>query len=101
MNVGKILYRASAAMVLGLAVMPARALVVSQSNLVSDQPGVAEFTDPNLVNAWGVSFSPTSPYWIADNGTGLSTLYQGNGAIQALVVTVPPPGSQPGPSAPT
>jgi uncharacterized protein (TIGR03118 family) len=46
-----------------------------QSNLVSNLPGVAQLQDTNLVNAWGVSFSSTSPFWISDNGSGLSTLY--------------------------
>ena len=46
-----------------------------QVNLVSDQPGVALLQDTNLVNAWGVSFSATSPFWVSANGTGLSTLY--------------------------
>lgn len=46
-----------------------------QVNLVSDQPGVALLQDTNLVNAWGMSFSATSPFWISDNGSGLSTLY--------------------------
>ena len=46
-----------------------------QVNLVSDQPGVALLQDTNLVNAWGVSFSPTSPFWVSDNGTGKATLY--------------------------
>ncbi len=46
-----------------------------QVNLVSDQPGVAMLQDTNLVNAWGVSFSSTSPFWISDNGKGLATLY--------------------------
>lgn len=71
-----------------------------QTNLVSDLPGVARTLDPNLVNPWGIVASPTSPFWIADNGTGLSTLYNGSGNIIPLVVTVPPP-SGPGPSAPT
>jgi len=46
-----------------------------QTNLVSDMPGVAQLQDTNLVNAWGISFSATSPFWISDNATGLSTLY--------------------------
>jgi len=45
------------------------------TNLVSDQPGVALLQDTNLVNAWGMSFSATSPFWISDNGSGLATLY--------------------------
>src|ERR1035438_8312851 len=59
-----------------------------QHNLVSDLPGLADVTDTNLVNPWGISFSATSPFWIADNGTGLSTLYNSTGAIQSLVVTI-------------
>jgi hypothetical protein len=47
-------------------------------NLVSDQPGVADFTDKNLVNVWGVDTSATSPFWVSDAGTGLSTLYSSN-----------------------
>jgi uncharacterized protein (TIGR03118 family) len=43
--------------------------------LVSDLPGVAQLQDTNLVNPWGISFSPTSPFWISDNGSGLATLY--------------------------
>ena len=46
--------------------------------LVSDQPGVAPNTDPNLVNAWGLTSSPTSPWWVSDNGTDKSTLYRGS-----------------------
>ena len=60
-----------------------------QTNLVSDMPGVAAATDPNLVNAWGMSRSSGSPWWISDNGPGLATLYNGAGAVQALVVTIP------------
>jgi uncharacterized protein (TIGR03118 family) len=46
-----------------------------QVNLVSDLPGVATLLDTNLVNAWGISFSSASPFWVSDNGTGLATLY--------------------------
>jgi uncharacterized protein (TIGR03118 family) len=46
-----------------------------QTNLVSDLPGIAQLQDSNLVNPWGISFSATSPFWISDNGSGLSTLY--------------------------
>src|SRR6266536_6623014 len=73
----------------------------SQTNLVSDVPGWAATVDPNLVNSWGMAFSATSPVWIADNGTGLSTLYTGTGSIVPLVVTIPPPQGAEGPSAPT
>jgi uncharacterized protein (TIGR03118 family) len=67
----------------------------AQTNLVSDIPGLAATTDPDLVNPWGVSFSPTSPFWVSDNGTGLATLYNGAGDKLGLVVTVPPPGAAP------
>src|SRR6266404_6005298 len=73
-----------------------------QTNLVSDIPGLAATPDPNLVNAWGISFSATSPLCIADNDTGLSTLYTGAGGIVPLVVTVPlPKGATATHSAPT
>jgi uncharacterized protein (TIGR03118 family) len=57
-------------------------------NLVSDQPGVAAHTDPNLVNAWGLTSLPGSPWWVADNGTDVSTLYQADGTPRSLVVHV-------------
>ena len=47
----------------------------AQVNLVSDQPGVAQIQDTNLVNAWGISFGANTPFWISDNGTAKSTLY--------------------------
>ena len=80
--------------------------VYLQSNLVSDIAGVARFTDPNLVNPWGITASPNGPFWISDNGTGVSTLYDGNGnslpAGSPLVVTIPlPPGSTASNASPT
>jgi uncharacterized protein (TIGR03118 family) len=72
-----------------------------QTNLVSDVPGLAATTDPHLANAWGLTRGATTPWWVADNGTGVSTLYRGDGTIVPLVVTIPvPPGGTP-PSAPT
>jgi uncharacterized protein (TIGR03118 family) len=58
------------------------------TRLVSDQPGVARHTDPNLVNAWGLAASSTSPWWVADNETDVSTLYDGTGTAIPLVVKV-------------
>src|SRR5262245_10664314 len=65
-----------------------------QINVVSDQPGVASIHDPLLVNPWGLALSPTSPLWVANNGTGTATLYRGDGSVAspfvkaALEVTV-------------
>src|ERR1700755_268464 len=61
----------------------------NQVNLVSNTSGVAPVTDPTLINPWGLSRSSSSPWWISDNGTGLSTLYNGAGEINSLVVTIP------------
>jgi uncharacterized protein (TIGR03118 family) len=61
----------------------------TQVNLVANTSGVAPVTDPHLVNPWGMSRSSGSPWWISDNGTGLSTLYNGAGVINSLVVTIP------------
>ncbi len=72
------------------------------TNLVSDLPNTAVVQDPNLKNAWGVAFTPAaSPFWIADNATGLATLYDGNGTAVPLVVTIPcPPTAAEGSSCP-
>jgi uncharacterized protein (TIGR03118 family) len=52
----------------------------TQTNLVSDLPGMAPVTDPNLRNAWGLTRSPTgSPWWVGNNNSGTSTLYSGAG----------------------
>src|SRR6185437_3515437 len=73
----------------------------SSHNLVSDGAVPAVNTDKNLVNPWGIVASPTSPFWVSDNGTGLSTLYDGFGNVQTGVFTVPPPTGQTGASTPT
>ena len=70
------------------------------TNLVSDQPGVAKIQDTNLVNSWGLDAAPGGPWWVADNGTGVSTLYDGNtGQPIPLVVNIPLADGSP--SAPT
>src|SRR5262249_40457675 len=81
----------------------ASAQFYSQHNLQSDGAVPADFTDPDLVNAWGLVASSTSPWWVADNGTGRSTLYNGNTGVKVLinppaghvVVPGPPPHSAP------
>ena len=57
--------------------------------LVSDGAVAARFQDPSLKNPWGVAFNPAGYSWVANNGTGTSTLYDGNGVPQSLVVAVP------------
>jgi uncharacterized protein (TIGR03118 family) len=66
-----------------------------QHNLVSDLAGVADNTDPNLVNSWGLSHSPTGPWVVSDNGTGLATQYDSTGAGVPPVITIPPPAGSP------
>jgi len=63
-----------------------------QTNLVSDVPGMAQFTDSNLKNPWGISSSGTSPFWVSNQVTGTSTLYNGAGKPQSLIVTILPTG---------
>jgi uncharacterized protein (TIGR03118 family) len=71
-----------------------------QTNLVSDIPGLARHTDPNLVNPWGITPRPDGQLRVSDNGTGLSTVYTNNGTALSPVVTIPPPaGSSPGTTA--
>ena len=79
---------------------PANAYLVH--NLVADQPGIADFTDPNLVNPWGFATSATSPFWLTDGGAGLSTVYTSNGTPNATThPTVPPSAKGTTPSTPT
>lgn len=66
------------------------ATAYSTTFLVGDTNALTPVTvDPNLVNAWGIAFGPTSPVWVANNHSDTSTLYNGNGAAQALVVSLP------------
>jgi uncharacterized protein (TIGR03118 family) len=84
--------------------LPAFAQHYTQTNLTADVSATSPTPvnpDANLVNAWGLTRSSTSPWWIADNGTGLSTLYNGTGVPQQLVVTIPLPDGASGTSAPT
>src|SRR6266704_6821716 len=68
-------------------VRPATAQFYTQHNLVSDGAVPADHLDPNMVNAWGLAASPSSPWWISNNGTGTTTLYRVNtGAISFFTV---------------
>ena len=70
------------------------------TNLQSDVPGRAANTDPDLVNGWGITALPTSPWWVADNGTHRSTLYNGNTGQKVTAVIVDVAGNG-GPADPT
>jgi uncharacterized protein (TIGR03118 family) len=70
-------------------------------NLVSDGGVPADHTDPDLINPWGLVFNPTAVAWVADAETGVSTLYNGAGVKQSLVVTIPTPPNGTPPSHPT
>ncbi len=76
-----------------------------QTNLVSDLPDMALHQDPLLVNPWGIAYPPEGPFWISDNHSGVSTLYDAQGNSfplgNPLIVTIPPPPGGTGPSAPT
>src|SRR5882724_11531519 len=77
---------------------PAKGDVISATNLVTDDQSVksAQITDPFLKNAWGISRSTLSPFWVSDNATGVATLYTVNPTTNATTkVTL---GSPPDPS---
>ena len=96
MRVNRSLLYFIAALVVGTGLQSASAQF-TQTDLVSNVPG-AKLTDPNLVDPWGIAFTPSSPAWIANEGTGVATLY--TGGVQSppvisqlgLVVTIPGPG---------
>jgi uncharacterized protein (TIGR03118 family) len=77
-----------------------------QTNLISDIPGEANTTDPNmpprLVNPWGMAYGGTGPIWVSDNNGGASTIYNGNtGQPSSLVVSIPAPDGTPFAGTPT
>lgn len=74
--------------------------VTVETDIVSDGNVPAAVKDPQLINAWGIATSPTSPFWVSANGSGLARVYDGTGSL-LLSVTVPAPKGATGPSAPT
>src|SRR5215469_15718504 len=90
-----VLVAAAVALALTSTARSAEAAGYRQFNLTSNVPGGAQHQDANLVNAWGMAFFPGSPFWVSDQGTGLSTLYDGHGVPQSLVVTIPAAPEQP------
>ena len=91
------------ALLLSLLAGNALAQHYTETDLTANRSGIsaAPNIDPNLVNPWGLSRSSGSPWWVSDNGAGLSTLYDLAGVPQSLVVTIPPPKGQNGTAAPT
>ena len=69
-------------------------------NLVSNQEKTAKTTDPLLVNAWGLTHAPGSPWWVSDESSGWSTLYDNHGTKEPLDVFIPTKGED-GPGSPT
>ena len=95
-------YRIAIAACLGVALLMLSAPAEAQyrlTNLVSNQVGQAPTIDPLLANAWGLARSATSPWWISDNDTGWSTLYDETGKQETLRVLIPTAGN--GPASPT
>ena len=98
----KSLFLAILSLVFSFGVVTAAAQTNSytQTNLVSDMAGVANNTDPKLVNPWGISFFPGQAFWIADNKSGYSTIYDATGVSQFSVL-IPAPAGDTNASTPT
>jgi uncharacterized protein (TIGR03118 family) len=79
---------ASLVFLMGLIPSPAAAQY-AVTNLVSNQAGKAKHQDKSLVNAWGMSFFSGGPFWISDNGTGVTTFYSSKGVKAGQVAVAP------------
>src|SRR5260221_8737118 len=84
-----VLFAAVLGLMLSLGFSTASAQYYAKNALVRNT-GTAKHIDPQLVNPWGLVYRPGSPFWVSDAGSGLSTLYDGTGVKQGLVVTIPP-----------
>jgi len=74
-----------------LGILPSQALAqYTETKLTSNVSGQAKHSDPLLVNAWGLAYAPSEPFWVSDEGDGWSTLYDGSGNPQSLQVIVQP-----------
>ncbi len=88
----KLLVPALAALALFLEAQTLRAQnSFKETDIASDIPGRAAATDPDMVNPWGITSGPTTPFWLANNGSGISTLYNTAGTKLGLRVTLPNP----------
>jgi uncharacterized protein (TIGR03118 family) len=84
---------------LGLAVLLVSGTALAQyqlTNLASNQIGWAKHIDPLQVNGWGLARSSGGPFWVSDQGSGWSTIYNGQGVKQGLEVLIPAAGAGPG-----
>ena len=95
---GRIITRACISLMLSGALPVTAAQMFTVTTLVSDQVAPGVLQDPSLVNAWGISSSASSPFWVSDNGTRVSTLYNVNSTTDAttkvgLTVSIPGAGS--------
>ena len=101
-SVGRHAASAAVAALLGASIAGgAAAQIVTVANLVSDGSVPAASTDPLLINPWGISYAPGGPFWVSDNNSGYSTLYNSGGAKIPLNVTIPLGGGAAGLGTPT
>ena len=84
--------RRTIALTVGLALLFVTGAAMAQyqvTNLVGNTKGLGQYTDPLLINGWGLAYGPGSPFWLSDAGSGYSTLYNAGGIKQGLQVVVP------------
>ena len=89
---------------LGLGLMLVSSAALAQyklTNLSSNQVNQAHHDDPLLVNAWGLVHAQGSPWWVSDNDSGWSTLYDGEGNLNAGLKVLIPTAGENGPGSPT
>jgi len=89
-----------AAVLLGLALPLISGMALAQYTATTLKKNTGKGGDKQLINPWGLAYGPGAPFWLSDEGSGLSTLYDGSGNKQSLVVTIPP-ASGTGPGSPT
>lgn len=82
--------RAACSMIVLMAASAAMAQTFSVDYLVSNQAGKAAHTDPLLANPWGLAYAPGGAFWVSDEASGWSTLYDASGDLESLQVIVPP-----------
>lgn len=94
--IGKLLTTSAALLLTATAASPSLATRFKVTNLVSDGSVPAPTVDSGMINPWGIATSPTSPFWVANNGSGTSTLYNTAGAKLGLVVSISAPANPTG-----